>query len=287
MSSIADVKNHICICPTCGHHHDPLHVAKSIEGQRKRAESFKAVNNSAPFGYRINEDGYLYIYEPEAQLVREIFAKYLELKNAPDVLSHFKGRVPLSLHTLSEMRNNRIYVGDLELMGNTKHFDELQIIDSDTLHRVRQLKMHSNERPMPQERKQIVLDKVEGKLKKFIESNGHKFDYDLWMGTVKPNGSSEVGTAKTFGEIATVLDRITMLKHLDEVIKLCKEALMPTPFTTGLRKSRSVIAIAIVCVALSSYNYGLTKEGLARLMDEDVEDVIICIDRLKTKLLTG
>ncbi len=87
---------------------------------RRRMERGEFITCKAPFGYRIKDGKNLEVYEPEAALVRQVFALYLSGKNTLDIaeelskanISTRDGNVTWNANTINYILRNEKYIGD-------------------------------------------------------------------------------------------------------------------------------------------------------------------------------
>ena len=112
------------------------------------------IGGRAPLGYDIRAEGRaLEINEPEAVRVREIFARYLELRSVKDVVLELRrrgwsnkqwitrdgrstGGNPFSISTLHKLLTNPIYIGKVTLKGEVFEGQHEGILDGDIFEQV-------------------------------------------------------------------------------------------------------------------------------------------------------
>jgi len=130
-------------------------------------------NDSPPLGYEIKDDGRLRVLEDDADLVEEIFEKYIEVQSMPTVAEHLNNReIPTkedgdwTPRAVGDILRNEIYQGHYEVGEVSKHVAEYQIIDSETFEQVTAIRRRfvenneSTKSPMADSRKERAISRV-------------------------------------------------------------------------------------------------------------------------------
>jgi len=150
-------------------------------GFRALAADGKWPNDKPPLGYKRREDGRLEINPSEAELVREIFNRYIELKSMPDVASELNsaGRETKqgnewTPHTVGEVLKNELYRGEYSVAGVEKHIGEYRIVSDDLYNRVVEIRHRfrsgaSERTKMPEERKQQRIQNIRSQYEKYLK----------------------------------------------------------------------------------------------------------------------
>lgn len=135
-------------------------------GKDRNAKQGNWVSGAPPFGYRV-KDKKLIIYDPEAEIVREIFklyadgmnmlelSKYLNAKNIPTPATSkgTKSSGRWIAGKLSRILNNTVYIGQLDYLKNTKKKKEIikvvtpEIIDREMFKAVQRQIAENRDRP--------------------------------------------------------------------------------------------------------------------------------------------
>lgn len=111
---------------------------RSQVGLQELANERKWPNDNPPLGYEIKEDGRLEIVPKEAELIREIFNRYIELKSMPDLADELASRenVPdrdreWTPYAVGKILKSEIYVGEYSVAGVEDYVDDYRILDDD------------------------------------------------------------------------------------------------------------------------------------------------------------
>jgi len=123
-------------------------IERSKLGLRGRALEGKWKGGSPPYGYKYNrETGFLEIEEDEAQVVRLIFEKFIELEGLQAVRRHLKKHGYktrrekwFQKQQISNMLSNERYTGWKFFMDIRAHDPELAIIDEGTFEKAQEVK---------------------------------------------------------------------------------------------------------------------------------------------------
>lgn len=107
-------------------------------GHAARAAEGKWPNGTPPLGYETRTDGRLHIVEEEAELVQEIFRKYVELRSMPAVINWLDdnkctGSVAKvwSPDAISVILRNQLYLGQYVIGEVEKEIPEYRIISDE------------------------------------------------------------------------------------------------------------------------------------------------------------
>lgn len=119
---------------------------RTLMGKERNAKAGKWVAGAPPFGYRIGEDGFLQIYDSEAEIVRLVFklymegmstievAKYLNAKQimTPSVSKGTKGKSTGKWHAghVSIILRSSAYAGTYDYLKRSKRKKETIMVNS-------------------------------------------------------------------------------------------------------------------------------------------------------------
>lgn len=151
-------------------------------GLKARAMDGRWPTGQPPLGYRQADDGSLDICESEADLVREIFERYIEAKSMPQVAGELNRRGITTRKNnewtpaaVGDLLGNELYIGTYDTGGVSKQYDEYQIIDNELFEQADETRrrFRSDSRthrgPMPNEDKERIVDKMESMYHSFID----------------------------------------------------------------------------------------------------------------------
>jgi site-specific DNA recombinase len=120
-----------------------LNQQRSKMGMTELAMERKWPNDHPPLGYQKCEDDTLEIDSEEADLVKSIFTRYLELRSMPELASELnqdgistaKGK-EWSARAVSGVLRNQLYIGQYNVADVEAYVSEYQIIDESLFDRV-------------------------------------------------------------------------------------------------------------------------------------------------------
>lgn len=152
-------------------------------GLRALAEDRKWPNDTPPLGYRKTENGQLEIHQKEAELVRYIFERYIELRSMPELADELSSRTAIvdrdlewTPYKVSKILKNDLYVGHYTVAEVDKYVEEYQILDDETFERAKKVRTRFQRdagatRPeMPSDRKKHRIQNVTEQYSTFLES---------------------------------------------------------------------------------------------------------------------
>jgi len=156
---------------------------RSKMGLRALAEERKWPNDNPPLGYVIQDDGRLKIDPQEANLVRHIFNRYIELKSMPDLADELMNQDDEAAkdkewtpYAVGKILKNEIYVGMYSLAGVEDYVDEYRIVSDELFEEVTavrtrfQSETKTNRTEMPADRKHRRVQNITDQYATFLES---------------------------------------------------------------------------------------------------------------------
>lgn len=141
-------------------------------GLNALASDLKWPNDSPPLGYRLDSDRRLEVEEESAELVREIFALYIEERSMPEVaqiLNNREIRTELdgewTPRAVGDVLRNEIYKGHYEVADVSKQVSEYQIIDTALFEQVTSIRHrfqdnNTQKQSMSESRKQQAINRM-------------------------------------------------------------------------------------------------------------------------------
>src|SRR5699024_248186 len=139
---------------------------------------------SPPLGYRRIDEGTLEICDAEAELVCEIFERYIEVESMPQVASELnqRGITTKKDHewtprAVRDILKNDIYIGTYDTAGISEHHEDYQIVDEELFVQADETRCRfqsngqSRQEPMPEGRKERTVDKIENMYHSFVDEN--------------------------------------------------------------------------------------------------------------------
>lgn len=149
-------------------------------GLNELADQHKWPNNTPPLGYDLTSENRLSINEEEAQLVKNIFSWYTELRSMPDVAAKLnrqgistRAGGEWTARAVGDILRNEIYRGQYELADVSTHVPEYQIIDMETFQKVTEIRTrfqsdHSKQ-SMPDTRKKQAIDRIKTEYQQYLQ----------------------------------------------------------------------------------------------------------------------
>jgi site-specific DNA recombinase len=111
---------------------------RSQMGMKALAMEGRWPNDNPPLGYRRTDDGTLEICDSQAELVCEIFERYIEVQSMPQVASELNQRGITTKkdgewtpRAVRDILKNEIYIGVYDAAGVSKHHEDYQIVDEE------------------------------------------------------------------------------------------------------------------------------------------------------------
>lgn len=155
---------------------------RSQMGLRALALEHKWPNDNPPIGYSKRDDGRLEIVEKEADLVREIFARYVELQSMPALAEELNAQNCLERHksqwtpyAVGEILKNQLYIGEYSVADVDDYVEEYQILPKTLFEEVTEVRTRfqsdsDSPRPeMPEERKKQRVKKINSQYSEYLE----------------------------------------------------------------------------------------------------------------------
>jgi site-specific DNA recombinase len=155
---------------------------RSQMGMKGLALNGQWPNDQPPLGYQRAEDGTLEIDESEADLVREIFERYIEVKSMPQVADKLNQREITTKkggewtpRAIGDILGNELYVGTYEAADVSNHYEQYRIVDDELFTRANETRRRfrsddqSRQKPMPEDQKRTAVDKMESMYSDFLD----------------------------------------------------------------------------------------------------------------------
>ena len=155
---------------------------RSQMGMKSLAMEGRWPNNHPPLGYRQIGDGTLEVDDSEAELVRRIFERYVDVQSMPQVATELndeeittKKDGEWTPRAVSDILGNELYTGTFNLAGVSNHYKELRIIDEDLFEQADETRRRfrsngqSQRDSMPKDRKTRIVNEMEEMYQDFIE----------------------------------------------------------------------------------------------------------------------
>jgi site-specific DNA recombinase len=155
---------------------------RSQMGMKALAMEGRWPNDHLPLGYRRLDDGTMEVCDAEAELVCEIFERYIDVQSMPQVASELNQRGERTKdggewtpRAVGDVLGNELYIGTYDTAGVLNHREEYRIVDEDLFtqadeirHRFRSERQSSRE-PMPEERKERAVTKMKKAYHSFVD----------------------------------------------------------------------------------------------------------------------
>jgi site-specific DNA recombinase len=155
---------------------------RSQMGMKALAMEGRWPNDHLPLGYRRLDDGTMEVCDAEAELVCEIFERYIDVQSMPQVASELNQRGERTKdggewtpRAVGDVLGNELYIGTYDTAGVLNHHEEYRIVDEDLFtqadeirHRFRSERQSSRE-PMPEERKERAVTKMKKAYHSFVD----------------------------------------------------------------------------------------------------------------------
>lgn len=160
-------------------------LERELIGERARLGLYALIrehkwpNPHPPLGYDKNQEGKLIINPGEAEVVRRIFAMYLQHKSMDQVAFLLnKEGIPTkkgkewTARAVKDIIANELYVGNYNVAGLNEKVDEYRILDDQIFYRAQEVRLRFNKKgakkpSMPPNRKVAKVEKI---LKKYREA---------------------------------------------------------------------------------------------------------------------
>ncbi|CQR49025.1 DNA-invertase hin [Haloferax massiliensis] len=139
-------------------------------------------NDRPPVGYRKNAEGRLDIDSKEAELVKEIFSRYLHLKSMPQLAHELNddGRTTEVIRewtprAVRDVLTNELYTGLYSVADVIEFVPEYRIISKEQFEQVTKVRHRfkstsdSRRNPMPQSRKARLVESVINEYRSYLE----------------------------------------------------------------------------------------------------------------------
>lgn len=115
---------------------------RSQAGMRGLAAERKWPNNNPPLGYQVQKDKTLSPVPEEADLVREIFRRYIDLKSMPELAEELQTRSSIAdrgrqwtRYAVSKILKNKLYIGQYQVADVDAYVEDYQLIENDLFER--------------------------------------------------------------------------------------------------------------------------------------------------------
>ena len=155
---------------------------RSQMGMKALAMEHKWPNDHPPLGYKIRDDDKLKPITSEADLVREIFSRYRQLKSMPKLARKLneEGKTTKSgegwtPQKISAILRNELYIGTYSVADVEEHVPEYQILDRELFHEVVSVRMRF-QGSQSEKADQMSEDRKKERVSKVIEQ------YDQYLG---------------------------------------------------------------------------------------------------------
>ena len=155
---------------------------RSQMGMKALAMEGRWPNDHPPLGYRRIDDGTLEICESEADLVREIFERYIEVKSMPQVADELNQKEirtkkdgKWTPRAVGDVLGNELYIGTYDTAGVSKHHDRYRIVDEELFKQADEIRQRfrsdgrSSQKPMSAGRKKRTVEKIENMYHEFLD----------------------------------------------------------------------------------------------------------------------
>lgn len=142
-----------------------IHQRTSM-GRRAAAKEYKWLNDHPPLGYDLTDENRLTLNPQEAELVKRIFHRYLELKSMPKLATELneegistKAGNEWTARAIGDVLKNEIYRGKYSFAGVEEQIPEYQIIEDSVFEEVTSVRHRfkrdgeANRKKMDQNRK--------------------------------------------------------------------------------------------------------------------------------------
>ena len=151
-------------------------------GHAARATEGKWPNGAPPLGYGISSDGRLSVDMEEAELVREIFRRYIEFRSMPEVVDYLVNKENADSlarswtpNAVSILLRNNLYTGRYSVGEVEKQVPEYQIVSDSMFEkamkvRTRFTKGFGKQGTMDRERKRGHTERITRQYKRWLNS---------------------------------------------------------------------------------------------------------------------
>ncbi|MFD1635067.1 recombinase family protein [Haloplanus ruber] len=157
---------------------------RSQMGLRALALEHKWPNDNPPVGYTKQDDGTLEIVEPEAEFVREIFTRYIEVQSMPNLAEELNAQNRLEYrkskwtpYAVGEILKNQLYIGEYSVAGIHEYVEEYQILPESLFEKVTAVRTRfqsgkeSKRQPMSKDRKNRYIKKITTQYSEYLEDS--------------------------------------------------------------------------------------------------------------------
>lgn len=160
-----------------------LSKKRSEMGMHELALENKWPNDHPPLGYRKCPDGSLEIVDEEADTVREIFERYLELRSMPELAEELnntgistKEEKDWTARGVGDILRNELYIGHYSVADVEEYVPEYQLLEEDLFQEVTKVRSRfqrdnstAERSNMPESRKEQRVRSVLDQFRTFIE----------------------------------------------------------------------------------------------------------------------
>lgn len=150
-------------------------------GMKALAMEGRWPNDQPPLGYRRIDDGTLEICKSEANLVREIFDRYIEVESMPQVADELNQRGVTTKkggkwtpRAIGDVLGNELYIGTYETAGVSKYHEQYQIVNEELFEQADETRRRfrsdgrSSQKPMTERQKKRTVGKIESMYHDFL-----------------------------------------------------------------------------------------------------------------------
>ena len=155
---------------------------RSQMGMKALAMEGRWPNDHPPLGYRRTDDGTLEVCESEADLVREIFERYVEVESMPQVADELNQREVTTKkggewtpRAVGDVLGNELYIGTYDTADVSKHHERYQIVDEELFKQADETRRRfrsddrSSQKSMSAGRKKRTVGKIETMYHDFLD----------------------------------------------------------------------------------------------------------------------
>lgn len=129
-----------------------------------------------PFGYDIKNDGHLKVNNVEAEIVKKMYKRYIQVKSMNQLAFelNMKGIKPRradqwSATVVKYILDNRLYTGQYQVAGISEYIPELRIISDKLYSKVHDTRYRHKRKAIPKDRKEYLIDKLIQGYKQFLD----------------------------------------------------------------------------------------------------------------------
>ena len=138
-------------------------------------------NDHPPLGYQRTDDGTLVVDDSDAELVRDVFERYVDIQSMPQVANELNDRGTKTKknrkwtsRAVGDLLGNKLYIGAYDIAGVSKHYEEYQIIGEGLFAKADKTRRRfrsdgpCHRKPMPEESKERTVNRMESMYHRFL-----------------------------------------------------------------------------------------------------------------------